>query len=313
MDIAALLREAVNGVPDGDHKAGLLAVVRHVDAAIGHYERAQAFQDDDAFLDSIYRTNQAYEGSLKEAYRVISGKTGNKKRLFDIENFIEESGSFRRLVLQQMKRYRDDYRNPSTHDHKLDFDKNEAILAILSVAAFAKMLAEKITEVSQIESAKSELALPPANISKDITSDEYFNELSNGLLSFLNQASVEGSTERENATIIGAYLEKSLISYASDVYIDSNGWAGEWDIIVEAPSKDKIAFEIKTSRGRQSFDITTQRVSSLGEWMLHSGFRFGFLIEGAARGDPYVRTEFTLVNGIKLHRMGRDLLNLPKG
>jgi hypothetical protein len=135
MDIVEKLRFAVQELPNGDHSPGLTAIVRHVEAAIRHYDRADGGDDEEAFTDCIYRTNQVYEGSLKEAYRILSGEpVSSKTTLFEIEKFFDGNDQIRSRVLKQMSRYREDYRNPSTHDYKLDFDENEALLAILSCA-----------------------------------------------------------------------------------------------------------------------------------------------------------------------------------
>jgi hypothetical protein len=72
--------------------------------------------DETAFTDAIYRTNQAFEGSLKEAYRVLTGKNPLKLRPFDIETFFQEQRILRSRVLAQFSNYRTEWRNPATHD-----------------------------------------------------------------------------------------------------------------------------------------------------------------------------------------------------
>ena len=65
-----------------------------------------------------------------------------------------------------MSRYRTEWRNPSTHDYKLDFDEDEALLAIASVCAFAIVLLDQITEKLNFDRAK---AAAPPTYSKDVT------------------------------------------------------------------------------------------------------------------------------------------------
>ena len=102
MDIAEKLRSAVAEVPDGQHTAGLNAIVRHVEAAIGHYDRAHEATDPDAFTDCIYRTNQVYEGSLKEAYRIIADQDPARKSLYDIEQAFDQDEKIRSRVISQI-------------------------------------------------------------------------------------------------------------------------------------------------------------------------------------------------------------------
>ncbi len=138
-----LLEDAVGRLPAGDYSTGLNAIARHVKAAIRHLERDKA-HDPDTCTDAIYRMNQAYEGSLKEAYRVLADKDPAGKTPSQIENYLETHNVVRPRVLTQLTRYRQDYRNPSTHDYKLDFDEDEALLAIVSVCAFATLLTNQI-------------------------------------------------------------------------------------------------------------------------------------------------------------------------
>ena len=90
-----------------------------------------------------------------QAYRVLTGRDPLKVRPFDIENFFQEQGSLRPRVLEQFSNYRTDWRNPSTHDYRLDFDEDEALLAIVSVCAFAIVLIDQIAEKLSFEAAKA--------------------------------------------------------------------------------------------------------------------------------------------------------------
>jgi len=146
MDILEMVRAQVATLSEGPHSVGLKSVVRHIDAAHRHLARGQEQQDDSAFTDAIYRTNQAFEGSIKEAYRVLAEKDPQKTTPYNIEAYLQKNGLFRQRVLSQFTNYRTEWRNPSTHDYNLDFDEDEAFLAIVSVSAFAKLLIDQISE-----------------------------------------------------------------------------------------------------------------------------------------------------------------------
>lgn len=75
--------------------------------------------------------------------RIKLSRAASKKR---IGCLLEKSEVFRARVLKQFTNYRTEWRNPSTHDYKLDFDEREAFLAIVSVAAFACLLLDEISE-----------------------------------------------------------------------------------------------------------------------------------------------------------------------
>lgn len=144
MDIIATLRRKIEQAGAGDHALGLMAMLAHVEVAYKHLKRGKKDADDSAFTDAVYRTNQAFEGGLKEAYGVLAKKNFDKARIFDIEQFFSKSNVFKKRVLDQFTNYRQEWRNPSTHDHKLDFSESEAFLAIVSVTAFSCLLVDEM-------------------------------------------------------------------------------------------------------------------------------------------------------------------------
>jgi hypothetical protein len=85
MDITKIVKDRVATLSDGDHKAGLFAVVRHIEVAEEHLVRGN-LGDHSAFTDAVYRSNQAFEGSLKEAYRVLTDKDPAKKHQMILRN-----------------------------------------------------------------------------------------------------------------------------------------------------------------------------------------------------------------------------------
>ncbi len=146
MDLIAILREKIDALENGEYSPGLHAVLLHVETAYRHLTRGRKDADETAFTDAIYRTNQGFEGSIKEAYRVLAGKDPDRITPFDIETYLDKNNIFRTRVLKQFTNYRTEWRNPSAHDYKLDFDENEAFLAIVSVTAFSCLLLDEISE-----------------------------------------------------------------------------------------------------------------------------------------------------------------------
>jgi len=144
MDLIAILKTKIAGIPQGDHSLGLKSVLGHIEAAYKHLLRGQSQEDETAFTDVIYRTNQAFEGSVKEAYRVLAGKDPAHEQPYKIEQYLGDKKILRDRVLSQFTNYRTQWRNKSTHDYNLDFDENEALLAIVS--AFAAVLIDQIAE-----------------------------------------------------------------------------------------------------------------------------------------------------------------------
>lgn len=144
MDLVSILKSQLLRIPMGPHTPGLQAVLRHIEVAFQHLNRGENANDASPYTDAVYRANQAFEGSIKEAYRVIAGKDPQKESPYNIEQYFEERGILRERVLALFSNYRRAWRNPSTHDYRLEFDSNEAFLAAISVSAFAKLLLDEI-------------------------------------------------------------------------------------------------------------------------------------------------------------------------
>lgn len=161
VDIVRVLDEKIERLPLGDYTKGLKAVRLHIDAAIGHLRRGEVDGDTGAFTDAIYRCNQAFEGSVKEAYRVLANKPPEKLTPAKIEAFLSSGDVLRKRVLDQFTNYRTEWRNPSTHDYMLDFDENEALLAIVSVTVFAAVLCDQMDTKIAADLAQQS-AVPPA-------------------------------------------------------------------------------------------------------------------------------------------------------
>jgi hypothetical protein len=163
MDIQEILDEKIKGLPPGAHDNGLRAVRLHIESAVRHFLRAQTEPDDTLFTDVIFRCNQAFEGSVKEAYRVIAGKNPDNVKPYEIEQFLGQGNLLRKKVLDQFTRYRQEWRNPSAHDYTLDFDEDEALLAIVSVTTFAIVLCDQIDSKIAFDAAASAPPLEEAS------------------------------------------------------------------------------------------------------------------------------------------------------
>jgi hypothetical protein len=161
MDILQVLIGKLEQLPPGAHSSGLKAVRLHIEVAIGHFKRAQGDEDERLFTDAIYRCNQALEGSLKEAYRVLASKDPEKITLAEVESFLTSSGVLRKRVLDQLTNYRREWRNASTHDYMLNFDEDEALLAIVSVTVFAIVLCDQIENKLAFIEARSTAPVTP--------------------------------------------------------------------------------------------------------------------------------------------------------
>jgi len=145
MDLLSLIREKSKSFVDSEFYEGIEAVILHISVAESHLENAKKLGEY-LYTDVIYRTNQAFEGALKEAYRVLAGKNPSGVSPFTIEQYLENKGLLRERVLAQFKNYRTEWRNAWTHDYQLFFTSQEALLAIVSISAFFSILLDQMVE-----------------------------------------------------------------------------------------------------------------------------------------------------------------------
>ena len=235
------------------------AVIRHVEAAVSHYERGVAKSQTDAFTDVIYRTNQAFEGSLKEAYRILAEKSPKNVKLDDIEKFIEGADVIRQRVLEQFRRYRQDYRNPSTHEYVLDFDADEALLAILSVCAFAKLLADQISEKIAYSNAREASTTPPDERQEIFqkAASGGVRELALNTVAFLQSGGRYAFSESEFEGALAGFLSTTGVNV--ELTPRSTTTRHEWDLAAVVEGDRQVLIEIK------SFNRTSKNLVELSK------------------------------------------------
>lgn len=156
MDLLKLLDEKAKFFSSSENDRGVTTVVSHIKIAEKHYEGGMK-GDDYLFNDVVYRSNQAFEGSLKEAYRIITGNDSNNLTPHKIEKYFEQNKVLKDRVLQLFTNYRTEWRNKSTHDHTLYFTEQEAFLAIVNISAFANILFDQMIEKRAYDEETNEL------------------------------------------------------------------------------------------------------------------------------------------------------------
>lgn len=160
MDTLNAIKEQITEIRELSSVTTLDKVLIHIERAEFFYQEGQAKNDENYFTDVIYRTNQAFEGSLRQSYMILAEKSesqANNKRTVDIEDFFANNEIFNERVLHFFKNYRQEWRNKSTHDFKLFFDQSEAFLAIVNVSAYIYVLLNQIIEKLAFDKEKERL------------------------------------------------------------------------------------------------------------------------------------------------------------
>jgi hypothetical protein len=280
MDLVDTLRRKIAALEEGDYLPGLKAVLLHIETAFRHLSRGQQSSDDTAFTDSIYRTNQAFEGSIKEAYRVLAGKDPSKMTPYEIEAYLEKNNVFRSRVLGQLTTYRTEWRNPSTHDYKLDFDESEAFLAIVSVSAFASLLLDQITERLAFNRAQASADAQKAKLELKLEHSKGADLQTRASELLIQFCSTPLPYHSENVApnesqVLGA-LQGFLASIAPELTVLPEAKVGggakyRVDLLISR-GDEKLIVEVKTNRYRGASDAL---IRQLATYMNFSGISKG--------------------------------------
>ncbi|WP_195377849.1 hypothetical protein [Klebsiella michiganensis] len=154
MDLLNIIKAKKDSFKGTPSELGLDAVIHHIEVSESHFELGRR-NGEHLYTDAVYRTNQAFEGALKEAYRILKGEDPSKKKPFEIEKYLDSNKVLKEKVLAQLTNYRTEWRNKSTHDYQLFFSSQEALLAIVSVSAFFNILLDQMLEKQSFDFEKS--------------------------------------------------------------------------------------------------------------------------------------------------------------
>ena len=145
MDLISLIKNQIKTLPDSiQNNTKIPFVLTHIERAEYFMIEAERLNDDQYYNDSVYRANQAFEGILKEAYLYFTKSERSKKNNYQIENYLLRKKVLNQRVADLLKNYRTQWRNPSTHDYGLLFNQQEALVAVVSVQMFIKVLLDQI-------------------------------------------------------------------------------------------------------------------------------------------------------------------------
>ena len=195
---------------------GLDAVIEHIKMGERHLDRSRKENDERLCNDVIYRTNQAFEGSLKEAYSRLTGNDPAKKTSNQIESYFQKNEVLRPRVLDLFTNYRIEWRNQSTHDHTLTFSDSEAFIAIINISAFAAVLMDQIIELAADEKEREAVDKRRAKIEQNL-GDEQPQGIFARLLSILQAFNNELNTQQIDNDLSETQLIGRLNGFISEL------------------------------------------------------------------------------------------------
>ena len=283
MDTLKAIKEQVKEIRKLSNKYSFEHIITHIERAEFYYLKGIEKKDENFFTDVVYRTNQAFEGSLRQSYIVLANKTESQtksKKTFDIEEYFNSNSIFNDRVLKLFENYRKEWRNESSHNHKLFFNQSEAFLAVINVSSYVYVLLNQIIE--KLAFLKQQEELKEQKEKKKAIAEIFNNKefsLRDKIVELIKEISVDNSQlsyETKEVEIIGM-LNAFLESAASDITVNTqykielNGNSYRPDIYIEY-KKEKIIIEIKKAL---SSDMSHE--DQLIEYLKAAGIEDGIL------------------------------------
>jgi hypothetical protein len=300
MDLLKLIKDKCDYFSDTEIFQGLESVISHIEIAERHLEMGKG-GDDYLFTDVIYRTNQAFEGSLKEAYGVLAGDKSKNLTPHKIEQYFEQNNLLKERVLSLFTNYRTEWRNKSTHDYELYFTEQEAFLAIINICAFFNILLDQIIEKKAYDQEKSELSKSKILTDVPIKDLNLIEQISQLLVMFSKDA-----PSRMTGVAIPRYFETQLIG-ALAAYLNSADEKVE--VITEyqiSASGHRFIADMLVKKGDRSLLIEIKAPLRFDDKILHRGreqlfsYMASFGITDGILYIPPVRYDTTMItNEIK--------------
>ena len=282
MDTLNAIREQITEIRKLSSAVTLDKVLIHIERAEFFYKEGRLNGDENYFTDVIYRTNQAFEGSLRQSYMILAEKSesqANNKRTVDIEVFFETNSIFNERVLHFFKNYRQEWRNKSTHDFKLFFDQSEAFLAIVNVSAYIYVLLNQIiekiafdNEKERLKNEKEKQKLIQAIIKKpDLDLHEKVVELIKEF-STENELLNSNTKEIELIGMFSAFVKTASkeIEVKTDVKHSDKNRSYRLDMLVEF-GKEKLIIEFKRPSIKQTHSHEDQLLDYLTATKIEQG------------------------------------------
>jgi hypothetical protein len=268
MDVLKLIEAQIKDINKAESSSFLSLIFNHLYRAEIYYQKGE--KDAHFCNDVVYRTNQAFEGALKEAYKVLGNKTDEeiiKKTPNDIEKYLKDNNIFKERVLRLFENYRQEWRNKSTHDYKLVLDGNEAFLALITVSSFVHMLLKQVQEKLAYNQEKMKVidAGFKARISEilDNKDERLVKKLIKILIMFSSE--VIGNDNFNKAELMGklyAFLENVDATFKVRIepsLLINNSISIKPDFIIEY-EKDKVIIEVKVESEQHDYKIEVSQV-----------------------------------------------------
>jgi hypothetical protein len=213
---------------------------------------------------------------LKEAYTILANSDGNRKSPYQIEQHLLQEHVFAPRVLDLFTNYRQNWKNPSTHNHNLFFGEQEAFLAIVNVSAFVNILLDQIVEIVNFKNEQGETLNRANEILMNINTYDslLFNEQLNLLL-------LEFSKEVYKSDHIGTISAAAILGQIGGFISSVDPSIG----IVREPillSRDyRMRPDLIFTKGEQNIIVEVKRSNMLGRNLQNSLHQLRSYIEAA--------------------------------
>ncbi|MBM7037136.1 HEPN domain-containing protein [Vibrio ulleungensis] len=262
MDLRALIDGIIERLPLEYDRKGIEATISHIERAEKYWFMAREGFDVEMYTDVVYRTNQAFEGALKEAYFVLVENAPKKVSPFEIESYLVDNEILKPKLIEAVRNYRQEWRNTSAHDYKLFFSEHEALLAIANVSTFTVMLLEQIIVKVNENIEKQRVSQMVKSIRGSISNYEKldFNKKVYSTLasSYSNFYEVKDKLPMNQyvgklAGFVEAVIDEASVSTDVELVSGTGLFA---DLLISSSTNETVVIEVKQMPKHQSLNLS---------------------------------------------------------
>jgi len=279
VDLLAEFKRKVAEIQSAKWKEGFEATVRHIEVAESYFRLAQGAEDSNYFNDVVYRTNQAFEGILEEAYFVFEDVLAKRLSPSELEKYFLDNRRLTERTLSLFRNYRQQWRNPSTHDHKLVFSEQEAFLALVNVSSFAIVLLDELTATMSFKWHRGQALLQQKALRAKRSKEPFIEQVVRCLRSFGEFSASYGVRARDDAEfagrirgfLVGIYPE---IDAAQGVHLQYGEREYHVDLILRSGEGDVV---VVVKRGQLGIPFVVWAVTYTGDCIRAANMSSGIL------------------------------------
>ncbi|XDD52171.1 hypothetical protein AB3N59_19640 [Leptospira sp. WS92.C1] len=244
MNLSELIKDKIEAIQKIRSLRDLYFISDHIERAQILLIQGRNDGDSEKFTESILRNNLAFEAILREAYLLYKGESSGKMPLAQIEDYFLKNPILSNKIMNELKRYREQWRNESTHAYSAKYDEHDAFFSVISLLGFAHIFLSEMLRKLAYDIEKQEY-LYDKELEQKIKEQSLFEAIIHSLIKWTSNISNQQFLNLSEAELIGrieAFLHSSIprVSFfdekrplADNLHFDLVAYRGSEIVVLE--------------------------------------------------------------------------------